>query len=708
MKGNFIIPILLSLVTLAAFGQQATLEGQVFIHNSGYRTGKVQYVEGAYISAPNTTTQASNKKGVFQLRFAGVDAGNAVALSVEKAGMEVANPAGLQGVVIGREAPLRVFLAEKGQLEQARKALLSSSLQALNARHKALTAALRAGGPEGQAAVPELGKQLNRKIATRFEAERLLNEQMEELEKRLPEMADQLAGVNLDFASVAYRQAYEFYRLGEMEKAAATLDEALLDREADAALSRLQDGKGRGKARQAAEEAEKVRQAAEAYQLKAQALLMLFRYLDAGRAHLKAATLLEKAGEQEDVRLAGAYTAVALDYLLRAEYGNALPYQQKSLAIKERLLGPGSPETAASCNLLAELHRLREDYPAALEVQQRAVAIYEQAPAPGHPGLAHSYAGLAAVYRGMGEYSMATEAQQKALAIQEQALPPNHPDVARSYYTLAEIHQKEGAQMKALEAELKAIFIQERSLPPNHPDIARSYGSLALIYLNLGDFEKALAVQQKIIAMQEQSLPANHPDIANSYHNLTSTFYFLKDLDSALEYEQKAYAILKEQLPPYHPQIQSVESTFAFLYTTRGERRQAAGQYREAMEDLRKALEFQADNPEAKMLIKRIEAGQTGGQEALALRGTARNKPAPQRASRAEAPKEKAAGHYGRYQVTKATSLRERPSSSSAVLRRLAVGDQLQVVEKTEHYWWKVSDNGRVGYVKALLLEGVE
>lgn len=717
MRGKHAFPVLLFLLSTMANGQQLTLEGQVSMHNSQYHTGRIEYVEGAIVSAPFTTTQVSGKKGVFRLEFAGVDASNTVSASVEKAGFEVVNTSSLQGVSMGREALLHVFLAEEGWLEQAKGELLQNGLRALTARHRALTASLRRGGEESRATVVGLERQLGRKLATRFEAEQALNEQLDLLTPRLPKAMERLVRVNLDHASIPYRNAFEYFKQGKMEDAIAVLEGSGLEAAADAALARFLEWERKGKTRQATEAKAGVQQAVEGFQLQAQAHLLLFQFQDALEVHQKAAALLQKTGGEENTALADAYSAVALGHLLLQDRGRALHYQQQSIKIKERRLEPDNPRVGAAYHLLAEIFYGNEDYPMALEAQQKAISIQEQALAPSHPDVAVSYAGLADIYHAMGEYPLALNARQQALRIQEQVLAPTHPDIARSYHALADIHRNKGAYLEALEAQLKALFIQEQALPPNHPDITRSYNNLALAYLKLGDYDKALAIQQKAITLQEQNLPAGHPDIAAAYHSLVSTFYFLQEVDKALEYEQKAYAMLKEQFPPYHSRIKEVEASFAFLYTTRGDRREAAGQYQEAIQDFRNALEYQPDIPELRKRIRQMESGQSprqaNSQEAFALnqRGKAGNVPAPQRANRIDPLKAAApvpSSDYGFFQVSKATSLREGPTSSSKVLRRLAVGDRLQVIEKTEYYWWKVKDNGRIGYVKAQLLEGVK
>ncbi|MEM6966111.1 MAG: SH3 domain-containing protein [Bacteroidota bacterium] len=57
------------------------------------------------------------------------------------------------------------------------------------------------------------------------------------------------------------------------------------------------------------------------------------------------------------------------------------------------------------------------------------------------------------------------------------------------------------------------------------------------------------------------------------------------------------------------------------------------------------------------------------------------------------------------FRLTKKTSLRQRPTAKSKVLKRLAVGDSVAFIEKTNRYWDKVILNGQVGYVKSFLLD---
>lgn len=61
--------------------------------------------------------------------------------------------------------------------------------------------------------------------------------------------------------------------------------------------------------------------------------------------------------------------------------------------------------------------------------------------------------------------------------------------------------------------------------------------------------------------------------------------------------------------------------------------------------------------------------------------------------------------NYSVYKITKKTSLRQNATASSKVLKRLKVGTKVKVIDQVDRYWSKVIMNGKVGYVKVLLLE---
>lgn len=60
------------------------------------------------------------------------------------------------------------------------------------------------------------------------------------------------------------------------------------------------------------------------------------------------------------------------------------------------------------------------------------------------------------------------------------------------------------------------------------------------------------------------------------------------------------------------------------------------------------------------------------------------------------------------YEIVQRTSLRSNPDPQARVMKRLAIGTVVAVLEKTNNDWWKVELDGQIGYVKRRLLSGVQ
>ena len=198
--------------------QQAQVEGRVSIHNSKYRTGEVQYVPNTYITAFQAQPANSDNEGKFQLTFVGLPPGTSVSLAPEKQGLVVVNGYELDRVVIDQKEPVRVFLTSREELAQAQAELYNISREALFAKKDALIARLRKNDADTKKAMAELEEFFGHPIESRFEAETELISRIKELERQLPQYAQDLARQNLDFASEQYIKAYEYFKAGEVTK----------------------------------------------------------------------------------------------------------------------------------------------------------------------------------------------------------------------------------------------------------------------------------------------------------------------------------------------------------------------------------------------------------------------------------------------------------------------------------------------------------
>src|SRR5262249_1004110 len=114
-------------------------------------------------------------------------------------------------------------------------------------------------------------------------------------------------------------------------------------------------------------------------------------------------------------------------YHAQGRYSDAEPLYKRSLATREKALGPDHPDVAVSLNNLAELYRTQGRYSDAEPLWKRALAIYEKALGPDHPDVGLSLSNLAALYTHQGRYADAEPLLKRGLAIREKRSVPIIP-----------------------------------------------------------------------------------------------------------------------------------------------------------------------------------------------------------------------------------------------------------------------------------------
>ncbi len=95
----------------------------------------------------------------------------------------------------------------------------------------------------------------------------------------------------------------------------------------------------------------------------------------------------------------------------QGRYAEAEPLYKRSLAIREKVLGPEHPGVAQSLNNLAALYKAQGQYAEAEPLYQRALAIREKALGSEHPHVAQSLNNLAGLYEAQGRYAEAEPPQ---------------------------------------------------------------------------------------------------------------------------------------------------------------------------------------------------------------------------------------------------------------------------------------------------------
>ena len=94
-------------------------------------------------------------------------------------------------------------------------------------------------------------------------------------------------------------------------------------------------------------------------------------------------------------------------YRNQGRSGKAEPLFKRSLAIREKSLGPEHLDVATSLNSLALLYADQRKYNAAEPLLKRSIGIRLKALGPEHPYVAAAVKDLAVIYRNQGRYAEA-------------------------------------------------------------------------------------------------------------------------------------------------------------------------------------------------------------------------------------------------------------------------------------------------------------
>src|SRR5262245_57989979 len=147
-------------------------------------------------------------------------------------------------------------------------------------------------------------------------------------------------------------------------------------------------------------------------------------------AYVSTATAAQTPEEKAALAEAAKLNKEGLALFNAGKYAETEPIYLRSLAIREKVLGPEHADVAQSLNNLATLYRAQAQYAKAESFFQRALTIREKALGKDHPFVATTLNGLAWLYYERGQYAKAEPLYERALAIREKHPGADHLDLA--------------------------------------------------------------------------------------------------------------------------------------------------------------------------------------------------------------------------------------------------------------------------------------
>lgn len=261
---------------------------------------------------------------------------------------------------------------------------------------------------------------------------------------------------------------------------------------------------------------------------------------------------------------ANCYNAIGLVYWHKKNYKMALEHHFIAMEIRERVLGTENPDTAKSYNNIGIVYDELYDYDNALKYYRKSFPIFEKNGTK--PLLAANYNNIGKVYKDKCEYDNALKFFFEALKVLELKHYYNasiYNNIGRSYYEQSKYEY-------ALIYLFKAMEIRERTFG-KHPFTATTYSYIGSVYNNQGDYDKALFYYSNALSIRRLFFGLDHPETAHSYDNFGFMYYEKKEYEKAWEYYQKALLIREKAFGTENPETAISYNNIGTVYMQQGD-----------------------------------------------------------------------------------------------------------------------------------------
>ncbi|HEV2350979.1 MAG TPA: tetratricopeptide repeat protein [Terriglobia bacterium] len=276
-------------------------------------------------------------------------------------------------------------------------------------------------------------------------------------------------------------------------------------------------------------------------------------------------------------------------------YARAQPLLERSVDIRQRVLGPDNPDTLSSRIDLAGTLWREGRYSESEKLGRDTLETSRRVLGPEHPDTLNSMNILELDLDDSGRYAEAEKLERETLEIQRRVLGPEDGDTINTKNNLANTLWHEGRFAEAEKLNREALDNRRRVLGPENPDTLNSMNNLALCLLDLGQYAEAEKLRRQTLDIQRRVLGPEHPDTLKSMMNLASLLSREGHYAEAEKLDRETLDVKRRVLGPEHPDTQNSMRNLAFDMAGEG-RYTEAGKLLQASLDIKRRV-LGPDNP---------------------------------------------------------------------------------------------------------------
>ena len=233
------------------------------------------------------------------------------------------------------------------------------------------------------------------------------------------------------------------------------------------------------------------------------------------------------------------------------------------LPVREQVLGPEHPDTLTTRYQLARWTGHAGDPAGARDLLAALLPVFERALGPEHPDTLTTRHQLARWTGEAGDPAGARDQFAALLPVFERALGPEHPDTLTTRHQLARWTGEAGDPAGARDQFAALLPVRERVSGPEHPRTLADRQELARWTAEAGDPAAARDLSAALLPVFERALGPEHPDILATRHRLARWTGEAGDPSGARDLLAALLPVFERVLGPEHPRTLAAQDQLA-------------------------------------------------------------------------------------------------------------------------------------------------
>ncbi len=282
-------------------------------------------------------------------------------------------------------------------------------------------------------------------------------------------------------------------------------------------------------------------------------------------------------------------------------------FYRRVLEIRETVLGPGHPDVAISLNNLARVCQIQQKFVEAEQYFKRALAIFEKSPEP-ETTLAIGFDNLAALYAQQEMFEEAEELYKRAMAIFEEGGELENPGLLANLDIQTAFHEIHGRLNEAESHCKRALNIREKYLGSEHPYLAGNIHYLGKLLTAGEKYSEAESCCRRELEIREKAHGPDDFEVTACLDNLGMICTQQSKYNEAEPFLRKSLSIRERTVGAGHPDNVYTMERLAEIFEALG-RLDDARAYTERAQTLRVKLEKAEKEPPPEIFDEPEDAG---------------------------------------------------------------------------------------------------